>query len=334
MELKLYKVNVYKYLTAFYRKSLGVIVVFLIIINLFIACEKQDNGQIIEEPIEQSNKELYRQIPYLLIDSNDNIYIMYGQDLINSGLYPKTTDGEFDKIILNIYNKNGENILKDKDVISSEKAILGIAAFIKNNNIYLIWKDTKNNSEFIAGIHHTYDCDIYYKIINIQGESIFTDIKLTNELINHNDADTFKLQTFQNLTISNINKFNMIYDSITDVNTELCWIIPDSEMNKHILRIIGNHMDDECKIRYSKMDRYGNSLIYPKGLINFKRIPGEQWGPEILNFYVELDNSQNINMVWQLNDGRNFFSFYYFNVNNKGEKLVYNKIGIKYPNGF
>jgi len=33
MELKLYKVNVYKYLTAFYRKSLGVIVVFLIIIN-------------------------------------------------------------------------------------------------------------------------------------------------------------------------------------------------------------------------------------------------------------------------------------------------------------
>ncbi len=270
-----------------------------------------------------------RGLPYLLFDSNNNAIILFGQDGVSCSGYGDT-DGEIDLIKFVKYNSVGEKIISDKQILSSN-AIIDLAAFCveQPNHIVIVWLDPRNNPDFKSG-YHPYYADVYYKIIDSQGNIIEEDTKLSNELIEEYIAQQFfNLEGIYNGTMEDIQNEEILYDA--DFLPFDSWIIIDSNKNEHYFRVIGEHWDDMCRMIYTKFSYGGQvTMIKEKELIKFEKLPDEYWGPTIQKLYITIDNRDYIHSVWQLNDGRNYFSYYYLKLNDLGEMIVYEKIGVKY----
>lgn len=295
------------------------------------SCTSEKNPVIPPEEKYQT-LEIERNLPYLFFDSDDNPIILFGQDTVSCSGYGET-DGEFDLIYFVKYNSSDEKIINNKPVLTTN-AIIDIAVFYeeKQNQLVIVWLDPRNNPDFIANHSPTY-VDVYYKIIDTQGDIIQEDTKLTNELIEHRpDALSFSLNSIYKGTMEDIKSEEILCDTVTSPISPSSWIEIDSKWNEHHFRIIGRHWDDACKMIYTKSDNAGKVLIKDKELIEYEKLLGEPWGPNIQNLYIAIDNNDNIHSVWKLNDGTNHFYFYYLKLDDNGEIVIYEMIGEKYPN--
>lgn len=305
--------------------------ILIIAILIFINCTSNKNP-IISYEDKYNIVEIERNLPYLFLDSDNSAMILFGQDNFDCNEV-SNSDGEFDKIIFTKYNSNGDKIINNKQILTSI-AIIDMAIFAMNiqKQIVIIWLDPRNNQEFIVNHLNTYYVDVYYKIIDTKGNTVKKSTKLTNELIEYQTAlNSFKLNDIYYGTMKNIKTEEILCDTtVSSTTSSSSWIEIDSKQNEHHFRKVGRHWDDSCKIIYKKIDKNSNVIIEDKELIKYEKLPDAQWSPVIQNMYITIDDGDYIHCTWQLNDGKNYFSYYYLKLHNAGKIVLYDKIGEKY----
>ena len=271
--------------------------------------------------------------PFLMIDSDRNAMIFYGQDTVDCTGYipPFHNDGEWDLLMLQKYNQSGELILAETNIITT-RALLDYAVYRKDENIYVIWFDPCNYPDFRANYLHTYYIDIYYKNINKNGNIVSGENKLSNEILYIRDAQNeYHLGGIYSGTIKDLQSDDIILKRYDYDNPSRSWIIVDSRNDEHHLKIYGSHMGDSCRITYTRYNTDSLVVIEEQTIASFYKMEGEQWGPGIQNFYAKYDGIDRIHLVWQLNDGRNDFIYYYENIDVDNMEITLNTIGKKYP---
>ena len=309
-----------------------IVIFILTIIILFICCDNTS------EPYQNN---IYEKLPYkvkinpfLIIDSDQDALTFYGQDTVDCSGFdkPSYTDGKWDLLMMKKYNKHGELLIDETNIITT-KAILDYVVFRKKENIYIIWLDPRNNSDFRANQSHTYYTDVYFKIIDNKGNEIRAEEKLTDEIMYYQDAqEYFDLGEIYNGTINDLHYENIvikIYEYYW--NPSISWIIVDSNYDEHHLKIYGAHVTDTSRITYTRFNTDSLIILEEQTIAMFKKIEGEQWGPDIQNMYAKYDGKDNIHIVWQLNDGRNDFIYYYENIDINNMAITLNTVGKKYP---
>jgi hypothetical protein len=90
-------------------------------------------------------------------------------------------------------------------------------------------------------------------------------------------------------------------------------------------------MFDSCKITYTKLNQDSTIVINEKVISNFVKKDGCQWGPEIQNLFFRCNSPNMIHLCWQLNDGKNYFIYYYAIINTYKEDIILKEVGVKYP---
>ncbi|MGB8317188.1 MAG: hypothetical protein WCE54_03630, partial [Ignavibacteriaceae bacterium] len=109
------------------------------------------------------------------------------------------------------------------------------------------------------------------------------------------------------------------------------WIIIDKNNFEHHIKIYGNHMYDSCKITYTKLNQESAIIVNERTIAKFLKDKTSQWDPDIQNLFFWYNSPKTINICWQLNDGGNYFIYYYAIVGTDGQKIALNKTGVKYP---
>ncbi|MDZ7797913.1 MAG: hypothetical protein U5N56_13165 [Candidatus Marinimicrobia bacterium] len=300
------------------------IISFLILINLF--------GCYSENPVinTYSQKEIQNVNPFLFFDDEGNTMIFYGQDTISMSGYGET-DSEYDLLMLKKFDENGNILLGETNILKTN-AIIDYAVLNKNDLFYIIWLDPRNNPNFIANYLHTYDVDIYYKIIDDQGRIIKEDTRLTSELIDYMDARAnYILEGIYDNTLVSIKKSEHFAIDSDTFFPNITWIIIDEYNFEHHIKTYGNHMYDSSKITYTKLNQDSVIIVTETTIAEFLKDNGNQWGPEIQNLFFQYNSPNTINICWQLNDGRNYFIYYYAIINTESNSIVCKKVGIKYP---
>ena len=317
-------------------KSKSLYVLF-ILISVSLNCGSNKNPVFYSES-ELKKIEIFRDLPYLIVIDENSTIIFTGHDYESFSGFGNT-DGEVDNIIFNKFNSNGNKIIANKIIISS-KAILKFSAVInENQSILIVWLDPRNNPNFKPNHLNTYDVDIYYKVIDFDGNTLTEDTRFTNIPADDDSAySKILLNNIFNGTLQDMKK------KIIETNTENAelesytweftsphyWVLTNSMNNKQIFEIIGNHMSNSCHLLYSKINSKSIYIIYEKELVKFTKLDGEPWGPEIQKIYFESDPYNNIHVVWQLNPGNNLFEYYYLKLHNDGHIIFFNQIGYRY----
>ncbi|MDD4961821.1 MAG: hypothetical protein PHX07_06245 [Candidatus Marinimicrobia bacterium] len=300
------------------------IIPFLILINLA--------GCNIENPAitAYSEEEIQNANPFLIFDDEGNTLIFYGQDTVSMSGYGKT-DSEFDLLMLKKFDENGNILLGETNILKTN-AIIDYAVLKKDNLFYVIWLDPRNNANFVVNHLHTYDVDIYYKIIDDQGRIITDDTRLTGELIDYKDAcSNYILEGIHDSTLASIKSSEHFAIDGSTCFPNKTWIIIDKYDYEYHFKSYGNHISDSCKITYMKLNRDSVITLNETTIAGFSRASGNQWGPEIQNLFFEYNDPNTISMCWQLNDGRNHFHYYYAIINTISDSIVCIKVGVKYP---
>lgn len=283
-----------------------------------------------------TKKEINNINPFIILDQEENVMMFYGQDTLSLSGYGKT-DGEDDLLMLKKYNKKGDLLIDEINIIKT-KAILGYVVFEKNNEYYVIWLDPRNNTNYIANVddveRKTQYVDIYYKIIDRKGTTIQADTKLTKELLYYKNArENYKLTGIYDGTMKDLQKKELFFINGTGKGLYPCletWVLIDNLNYEYHFKIYGNHMLDSCKITYSKLSPDSYILVNEKEIAKFKKTDNWLWGPTFQNLYISTKNYEHIYLSWQLNDGRNNFIYYLATIDAKKNSYVYNKIGVKY----
>ena len=318
-----------------YNKTINICILFILI--LFLSnCDNNKNP--VQYSESQNRIEISRNLPYLIVNDENSTIIFTGHDY-ESDSGNGNTDGEFDKIKFNRFDSNGDQIIDNKNILSS-KAILKFAA-LKNEDqtILIVWLDPRNNPNFKANYLNTYDVDIYYKVIDFDGNTIKDDTRVTNTPVDDDSAySKILLNDIFNGTLEDMKKKvimtntdNAELDShIWEYVSPSYWILTNLKNNKQIFEIIGDHMSDSCYLLYSKINSRSKYIIYEKELVKYTKLSNVFWGPEIQNIYFENDSYNNTHTVWQLNPGNNLFEYYYLTLDNNGNVIFCNQLGYKY----
>jgi len=298
------------------NKSKMVFILFVVIL-IFSNCETSKNPVYFNEP-QLEEIEIFRDLPYLIVENKNSTIIFTGHDY-ESHTGHGTTDSEFDKIKFSKYNTSGEKIIDDKVIISSP-AILKFSAVInENQNILMVWLDPRNNPNFKAN-YHPYEVDIYYKVIDFDGNILIEDTKYTNNLFIEDSAySTIQLDNIYNGTLQDMKKKVVMTNTdnaemepfVWQHTSPTYWILNHSKNNQKIFKIVGDHIDDNCHILYSKVNSKSEYIINEKELIKYTKLNDQYWGPEIQKIYIEDDSNKNTQAVWQLNPGNNLMEYYY-----------------------
>ena len=313
-------------------------VIFVFLIAIFWGCTNVDpNSPTNEDPIPSNvtapyNIEIINNIdPFLSFDDEGNAMIFYGQDTLNTSEYG-IKDGIIDLLMMKKYNKNGEVLIEEKNIIKTN-AIIDYAVVNKNNLFYIIWLDPRNNPNFIANENiiedHTYDVDIYYKIVNNLGETIKDDTRLTDSIIYYEDArDDYKLTVICNETLKALKESQRFtVDGDESFLLTKTWAIIDTNKNEYHIKQYGGHMVDSCKLSYTKLNPDSTIVTEEKLIAKFTKINGYYWGPEILNLFFKYNGSDSIHLCWMLNDGENKFIYYYAIINTVSDQIVLINVG-------
>lgn len=292
------------------------------------------SGCNIENPIitTYSEKEIQNVNPFLLFDDEGNTMIFYGQDTISMSGYGDT-DGEYDLLMLKKFDENGNIVLGETNILKTN-AIIDYAVLNKNDLFYVIWLDPRNNANFVANHLHTYDVDIYYKIIDDRGRIIQDDTRLTGELLDYMDAcSNYILEGIYDSTLVSIKRSERFAIDGDTFFPNITWIIFDEYNFEHHIKTYGNHMHDSTKITYTKLNQDGVIVVNETTIAEFLKDNGNQWGPDIQNLFFKYNDPNTMNICWQLNDGRNYFIYYYAIINTESNSIVCKNVGVKYPTG-
>ncbi len=294
-------------------KRLITIILFL---TAWISCS-EDNNPMTPPEERHSTRSVAKGFPYLVFDGNENPIIIYGRDTGTQGIY----DGAFDVMQFDKYSTNGEKIIDDKQILQTD-AILDIAALYDEtkDTITVLWLEPQNTTD--SGSDE--NVQLLYKTLDAQGNILKDNTEFTHVLTTFESAcnDTL-LEGIYNGTMLDLKTETVFCDSLRD------WIFIDSKENEHHLDIIGKHWDNMTQLTYSKQNAHGKILIEEKAVITNERLADAEWAPVFQNQYITIDSSNMIHSVWQLNDGKNNFYFYYLKLDNNGGILVYDKIGDK-----
>lgn len=262
------------------------------------------------------------EMPYLILDSNDNPIIIYGLDL-KKYTGENGTDGEDDVIVINKFNSNGEKIIDNETLISSKAIANPAIAKISDNEIYIVWLDPRNNPDY-ESYDYSYYTDIYYKKIDMDGNILINDTKLNDELLEKNEAySNFNLSDYEDIpidgTIEDLHYVNCLYGEIGIYTSTYTRILIDFENNEHYFKISSQYTLEASKITYTKIDSEGNILVDEKEIVVYAKGPDSIYTTEIQNVNMEIDSQDNIHIVWQINAG---YTYYYMKLNDDGEILI------------
>ncbi len=308
------------------------IITFFILTILF-GCN-HENPVITHQTHSYNEKEIKNDNPFFSFDDEGNAMIFYGQDILSMSGYGKT-DGIYDLLMLKKYNENGDVLIEETNIVKT-KAIIDYAILRKDNLLYVIWLDPRNNPKFIAGVidieHHTYDVDIYYKIIDYQGNIIKEDTKLTDSLVFYKDARSeYILSGIYDGTLIAIKTSTNFMINGNGFSPNITWVLLDNKNYEYHIKTCGNHMVDSCKITYTKLDQDSAIVVNETVISNFVKKDGYQWGPEIQNLFFQFNTPDRIHLCWQLNDGKNYFIYYYAIIYTNESRILIKKVGVKYP---
>lgn len=288
----------------------------------------EDKGPYIKQ-LSECNIEL----PYLIIDSEDNSIILYGRDL-REYTGEVGSDGEHDIILFNKYDSNGIKTVENKTIISSKAIIYPVFSITEEDEIYLFWLDPRNNPDFVSN-SGPYIIDIYYKIIDNEGNIIQNDTRLTEDLINEAiEYETFNLSNYEEIpigcTLKELHKIDCYYGEIELATLSYSMVVVDSENNEHYFKVASNDLSDlPAKIEYTKIDSEGNILVDNYEIISFNKEAGLMYGPDIQHLDIAIDSKDYIHLLWQLNNGGNHFTYHYIKLNKNGEEIINENLGEK-----
>jgi len=311
----------YKYITPFF------------ILAILFGCNN-DNPVITHQIHTYSKEDIQNDNPFLSIDDEGNAMIFYGQDTLSMSGYGKT-DGIYDLLMLKKYNRNGDVLIEETNIVKTN-AIIDYAILKKNNLFYVIWLDPRNNPKFIANVddveNHTYDVDIYYKIIDSQGKIIKEDTRLTESLIYYKNARSdYILSEIYNGTLSSIKTSSSYKIDGNGYSPNITWVIIDNNNYEHHIKTYGNHMFDSCKVTYTKLNQDSAVVLNEISIAKFVKKDGYQWGPDIQNLFFQYASQNTIYLCWQLNDGNNYFVYYNAIIYTNEHRIILNRVGVKYP---
>jgi hypothetical protein len=268
--------------------------------------------------------------PFLSFDDEGNAMIFYGQDTLSMNGYSKT-DGEDDLLMLKKFNDNGNLLLEEKNVVKTN-AIIDYVVLKKGNYFYIIWLDPRNNTNFIANYIHTYYVDIYYKIIDDRGRIIKDDTRLTSNLQYFQDAQSnYILTGIYDGTINSLKNSDHFIIESGGWNPTTTWIVMDMNNFEYHITTYGNHMADSSKITYTKLNQDSIVIVGEKTIAVFTKMEGVEWGPDIQNLFFSYERSNRIHLCWQLNDGSNYFIYYYAMIKMDTNQIFLKSVGVKYP---
>lgn len=292
------------------------LIIIILSLTSFISCSDDENP--LAPPEERHyTRTVAMGFPFLVFDSDENAIILYARDTANQGIY----DGAFDTLQFDKYNIQGEKVIDDKQILHTD-AILDIAALYdeKENCIFVFWLDPQYNTDYSSDEN----VQLLYKTIDAQGNILKDNTEFTHVLTSFESArnDTL-LEGIYDGTMLDLKTETVFCDSLRE------WILIDSKGNEHHLNIIGQHWNNMTQLTYSKLNAYGKILVEEIAVIINERLPDAEWAPVFQNQHIIIDSNDMIHSVWQLNDGKNNFYFYYLRLDNNGNILVYDKIGDK-----
>lgn len=274
--------------------------------------------------------------PFLIVNQFNQAVIFYGQDRLsysggNTSGTKTGTDGELDQLFVKKYDKNG-NLLLDETKVVSTKAILDYAVLRKDSLYYIIWLDTRNNPKFQSGNLNSYNVDIYYKIIDEQGNIYKNDTRLTSNLLYFQDATAkYTLTGIYNGTLNNLksSEQSVIYGkgSIPSFNPNVTLVSTGLGPLEYHIKCYGSHMLNSSKIIFTVIDPDSSVFFNESNIAVFHKLPGYQWGPEIQNLILKMDTEDCIHICWQINDGNNSYYYYYATVDTRTYKIMSKEIG-------
>ena len=276
------------------------IISYFTLIILF-GCNNE-NPVIIHQTHTYNEKEMQNDNPILSFDDEGKAIIFYGQDILSMSGYGKT-DGIYDLLMLKKYDENGDVLIEEMNIVKT-KAIIDYAILKKDNLFYVIWLVPRNNPKFIANVidieNHTYDVDIYYKIIDSQGNIIKEDTRLTDSLIFYKKARSeYNLSGIYDGTLISIKTSTNFIINGNGFSPYITWVVLDTSNFEYHIKTYGNHMFDSCKITYTKFNQDSTIVINETVISNFVKKDGCQWGPEIQNLFFRYNSPNMIHLCWQ-----------------------------------
>lgn len=250
--------------------------------------------------------------PFIIIDSNDNIFLFYQEDIKNSG----------ESNILKYLKISEDNKITKEGIVINTSTAFNILGFYlnKNDEIGILWYNLTNSPEFQGKDYfkagwHPYKGDILFMKLNLDTE---TPKIIISKGIDENEAKKYSRN------ISEIES-SMILQEKTQ-------LLIDKNGYTHILNITGDGHYSNAKLTYLKKN--GNEKIveiklaeYGKDLLSYLLSPAiSSHYPIILDGMLLLDSEENVHICWSINNGSNKFYIFYNKLDKEGETI--NKVEI------
>ncbi len=263
--------------------------------------------------------------PFLVIDSKNDVHLFWTEDT-------KNNDGQGDILYYTKIDNEGNRIINKKEIISVDAVVDPVALINSNDEISLFWfnpdysKKEQSHSLPVPDIGTVK----YMKLDNegniLQNDKDITDTIFSNENLINSD-EIIKLSGDNNSIEKDKELHGAIYEEYLG-DTQPNWFIRfknvlDENGNKYVFATDCNASGSFICVKKLNSN---NEVIFNEKIFSIP-IPQNCRGlwdcnPTFYSKQLKLDNNNNINVSFYMNNGFNKFSIHYIKLNNDGQKII------------